>query len=74
MNALDACRAAHRAWLATQPQFVIPGVLEEVDADAMLTATAAGVRLLEPTSDSVALATPLPPCGGRRGGLATPPN
>ena len=41
MNALGACRAAHRAWLATQPHYVIPGVLEEVDADAMLTATAA---------------------------------
>lgn len=27
-----ASRSAHRAWCRSQPQYVIPGVLEEVDA------------------------------------------
>jgi hypothetical protein len=40
-----------RAWISTQPQYVIPGVLDELDAGA--------VRLVEP-----AAATLSPECGG----------
>ena len=35
-----ATRGCHRAWVATQPQYVIPGVLDAADAGA--------VRCVEP--------------------------
>jgi hypothetical protein len=44
----QASRAAHRAWLSSQPQFVIPGVLEQVDAGTTAGVPAGGVGLLEP--------------------------
>lgn len=55
MNAIDALNKARRAWEATQPQYVIPGVLEQAD----------GVGSHRPS----ARARPLPPSSPTVGGL-----
>ena len=44
-----ASRACHRAWVSTQPQYVIPGVLEQVDAGT--DGASVSVHLFEPVGN-----------------------
>lgn len=52
-----ASRRAHRAWAATQPQQVLPGVLEAADTG---TASSGGVGSLERADPHAARSIPSP--------------
>lgn len=66
-----ASRAAHRAWLATQPQHVIPGLLDELDSTEV-------ERAASPDAAAASVVSSPPGPGPSRcmqgeGGLDTPP-
>jgi hypothetical protein len=51
VTALDALNRARRAWEATQPQYVIPGVLDDAPLTPPVVQTAGTGSIVEPAGE-----------------------